>query len=425
MNSRHRQFLARSAAILVGLAGLAATPASLAADKRDDRWVGAWSAAPAPLNGAGQYQDQTLRLIVHTSIAGSQVRIRISNAFGTESLVIGAAHVALRKAGASIVPGTDRALSFSGNPSFTIPAGALAVSDPVYLATPALTDLAVSIYLPVLSTANTTHIFAQQTSYLAKSAGDFTSAADLPGADTTGEWDFLTGVDVTDAGGGEAIVTVGDSITDGLGSTPDTNRRWPDILATRLQARRGLKQFAILNQGITGNRVLHPAPPGLDFFGPAGLARFDRDVLGQAGVKYLIVLLGLNDFAQVGVIAPDSEQVSASEVIAGYLQFITRAHERGIVVYGCTLMPFENSAIAPNFYSPEKEANRQAVNEWIRTSGAYDAVIDFDKAVRDPAHPRKILAAYDSGDHTHPNDAGYKAMAQAIDLDLFRSDDAR
>ena len=407
-----------AAAALVAVASFAATPVCFAAE----HWVGTWAAGPAALSGATQYTDQTLRLIVHTSVGGTQVRVRISNTFGTESLAIGAAHVALRKTDDSIIPDTDRRLSFSGKSSFAVPAGGLIISDPVNLVVPALSDLAVSIYLPGLSTANTTHIVAQQTSYVAQSAGNFTGSPNLPEAIATFEWDFLTGVDVKDERPGAAIVTLGESITDGIGSTPDANRRWPDFLAKRLQERSGFDDFAVLDEGLSGNRILHPAPPGLDFFGSAALARFDRDVLGQAGVKYLIVLLSLNDIAQPGIVAPASEEVSANDVIAGHLQLITRAHEKGIVIYGCTIPPFKDSLIAPGFYSPGKEIKREIVNQWIRTSGAYDAVIDFDKAVRDPAHPLQILPAYDSGDHTHPNDAGHEALAQAIDLKLFPLD---
>jgi len=280
----------------------------------------------------------------------------------------------------------------------------------------------VSLYLPGTSTAETSHIVANQTSFVAQSIGNFTGAIDLPGAGQTFEWDFLTGVDVLTDEGTSSIVVMGASETDGIGSTFDANRRWTDVLAKRLQLDASRNNVSVLNQAHTGNRVLHPAPDGISFFGPAALARFDRDVLGQAGVKYLIVLLGLNDIAQPGVVAPPSEDVSAKDVIAGLVQLIERDHERGIVAYGCTILPFEDSLIAPGFYTPGKEAKREEINQWIRTSGAYDAVIDFDKVVRDPAHPKRMLPAFDSGDHTHPNDSGYKAMGQAIDLNLFVED---
>jgi lysophospholipase L1-like esterase len=271
---------------------------------------------------------------------------------------------------------------------------------------------------------STTHIVANQTNYIAKSNGDFTDALDLPGASTTGEWDFLTGVEVSNESRTHAVVIQSDSVGDGVGSTSDANRRWSDFLARRLETRRGPNQTAVLNEAITGNRLLHSGPPGLEFFGSAALARIDRDVLAQSGVKYLIVSIGLADIGQAGVVAPASEEVSAGDLIEGYLQLINRAHEKGIAVYGCTLTPFENSLLGTGFYSLEKEAKREAVNEWIRTSGAFDAMVDFDKALRDPAHPLRILPAYDSGDHTHPNDAGHQALANAINLNLFRNEDS-
>jgi lysophospholipase L1-like esterase len=293
------------------------------------------------------------------------------------------------------------------------------ISDPVYIRVAPLIDIAVSVYLPGASTAETSHVVALQTSFVAHSHGDFTGAADLPGAGQTSEWDFLTGIDVLDNEPTAAIVAVGDSGTDGIGSTPDSNRRWTNVLAKRLQSDSNHNKISVLNEALTGNRLLHPAPDGLSFFGPAALARLDRDVLGQAGVKYLVVLLGLADIGQPDVVAPPAEEVSADDVIAGLLQLIERAREKGVVVYGCTITPFQNSLLGPGFYTPEKELRREEVNHWIRTSGAYDAVIDFDKVIRDPTHPKRILPAFDSGDHTHPNDAGYKAMGQAIDLNLF------
>jgi lysophospholipase L1-like esterase len=310
---------------------------------------------------------------------------------------------------------------FSNEPAIAVSPGALVLSDPVDLEIPALADVAVSLYFPNISTAHTSHIVADLTSFIAKSNGNFTEAVDLPGASLTGEWDFLAGVDVS-SDSSAAIVILGYSITDGIGTTPDTNGRWSDLLAKRLQASGDLKALGVLNEALTGDRVRYPGPQGLEWFGPAALARFDRDVLAQAGARYLIVLMGINDFAQPGVVAPTSEEASISELIAGHLQLIRRAHEKGIVTYGCTLTPFKESLIGPGFYTPEKEAKREEFNEWIRTSGAYDAVIDFDKVLRDPANPIQMLPAYDSGDHTHPNDAGNRAMANAVDISLFRCD---
>jgi lysophospholipase L1-like esterase len=414
----HHDLLLLTVAI-VTLASAVLVPVAFAYDNQEGPWTGTWAAAPAFVEGNIQYTNQTLRLIVHTSLGGSQVRVRFSNVFGAQPLDIGAAHIALRNSDARIVINSDRSLTFSGRSYIQVPVGALVISDPVYLSVPPLVDLAVSVYLPGISTANTSHIVAMQTSFVAQSPGDFTGAVDLPGAAQTYEWDFLSGVDVLNDERTAAIVVMGDSVTDGIGSTSDANRRWTDVLAKRLQSDSSRNNISVLNEALTGDRILHPAPDGISFFGPAGLERVDRDVLGQAGVKFLIVLLGLNDIAQPQIVAPSSEDVSARDVMAGQLQLIERAHEKGILAYGCTLLPFEDSLIAPGFYTPEKEAKRETINHWIRTSGAYDAVIDFDKVVRDPTHLNRMLPAFDSGDHTHPNDSGYQAMGRAIDLNLF------
>jgi lysophospholipase L1-like esterase len=402
--------------------GLPSAPSSQPAERWSDRrWIGTWATAPAGVAGTPrQFDNQTLRLIVRTSAGGERVRVRISNTFGTEPLVIGAAHIARRAADASTRPDTDRTLTFGARPSFAVPVGAMALSDPVRLAVPAGSDLAVSIYLPRQTVELTTHFSAFQTSYVSP-AGDFTSAKTFEASGTITTWPFLTGVDVAAGPQAAAIVAFGDSITDGASSTRDANRRWPNLLATRLRERPDLTHLGVLNQGIIGNRILHPTETQFaNLFGPAGLARFDRDVLAQAGVQYVIVLLGINDIGHPGANAPASDEVSADEMIGGYRQFIERAHEKGIAVFGATLMPFEDTTI-PRFYSVEKEAKRQAVNRWIRTSGAFDAVIDFDQVIRDPARPTRMLPTYDSGDHLHPSDAGMAAMASAIPLDLFKT----
>jgi lysophospholipase L1-like esterase len=383
----------------------------------DDNWVATWGAspvAPLPTNTTNTgFTNQTVRLIVHTSLGGNEVRVRLSNAFGTDSLAIGAAHVALRSMNAGIASGTDRALTFSGSNSATIPPGALVVSDGVKLDVPALADLAVSLYLPGTTGQATWHAAAFSTNYISK-AGDFTGAADLPVDHTVTSWFYLTDVEVKSSKDTLAIVTFGDSITDGTRSTPDTNHRWPNLLAGRL-AENHIK-LSVVDEGIAGNRVLH------DFVGPNALARFDRDVLAQPGVGYVTVLLGINDIGDIGrlpaVAQPGRgpQPVSVDEIIAGHRQMVTRAHEQGLKIVGCTLTPFEGAA----YFTPEGETKRQAVNKFIRTGGAYDGVIDFDAVVRDPAHPARFLAMYDSGDHLHPNDAGYKAMADAIDLSLFK-----
>jgi lysophospholipase L1-like esterase len=367
---------------------------------------------------AEQFHNETLRLIVHVSAGGEQVRVRISNTFGAEPLVIGAAHVAQGGKNAAIVAGTDRALTFGGRASFSVPPGALVVSDPVALHVAPLSDLAVSIFLPMATKETTTHVTALQTNYVSK-PGNFTGAVSLEAARTLPRWPFLTGIEVSSTERAAAIVAFGDSITDGANSTANANHRWPDYLAARLQQRAELRHLGVLDEGIIGNRILHATEPQFDNrFGPAGLARFDRDVVAQPGVRYLIVLLGINDIGHPGGSAPASDEVSAEEMEAGYRQILERAHAHGIKVAAATLLPFEGTTLA-NFFSPEKELKRTAVNQWIRSSGAFDAVIDFEKAVSDPAHPTRMLPAYDGGDHLHPSDAGMKAMAEAIPLSLF------
>jgi lysophospholipase L1-like esterase len=367
--------------------------------------VGTWSASPQSASSPLEFKGQTIRQVVRVSIGGKQVRVRLSNAFGSGPLVISSAHVALRSTGAAIVAGSDRTLTFSGLSSIAIPPGALAVSDPVNLQVPDLGDLAVSIYVAGSQLASTQHTEGRQTTY-ASAAGDFTGADNLTAATTTESVYFLTGVEVVAPRNAKAVVALGDSITDGYNSTVDANKRWPNRLAERLQAQRGGSKVAVLNAGISGNRILH------DMDGSNALARLDRDVLVQSGARYLIVLLGINDIGFPGAVTPE-------QIIAGHRQIIARAHAMGLKVVGGTLTPFQ--AFLPGlYYTDVGEAQRQVVNQWIRTSKAYDAVIDFDKAIRDPVNPGKILPAFDSGDNLHPNDAGYKAMADAIDLALFR-----
>jgi lysophospholipase L1-like esterase len=421
-----REQLVRCAALVAALA-IGGTGAPAVAGERDaGRWTATWATGPAgPSPGATPtFNNQTLRQIVHTSVGGMRVRVKLSNTFGGDPVVIGSAHIARRVTGARIDPRTDRQLTFSGVDRVTIPAGALVLSDPVELDVPALADLAVSIYLPQQVAATTMHALALQTNYIAAGTGDATGATDLPGAATTTSWQFLTGVDVL-VRGGATVVALGDSITDGANSTVDANLRWPNVLANRLQARRAARQLGVIDEGIIGNRILHPTEPVFDnLFGPAALARFDRDVLAQAGVAYVIVLLGINDIGHPGSSAgaPASEEVSAEEIEAGLAQFVERAHEHGIRVFGATLTPFENTTLE-GFFSPEKEVKRQAVNRWIRTARKFDAVIDFDAAIRDPGHPARILPAFDGGDHLHPSDAGQQAMGRAISLGLFDEDD--
>jgi lysophospholipase L1-like esterase len=391
------------AAVAFAVATLAANPTALAGPGNGDQhWVGTWSASPQdpdaaiPVSVLG-FTDQTLRQIVHTSIGGDVVRVRFTNEIQATPLSIGAAHIALRDSGASIVPGSGRTLTFGGSPSIIVSPGAHVVSDPVDLDVPALGDLAIDLYLPGPTGPTTFHRRSFQTTYISL-VGNHTGVATLPIDSTTLSWFFLKGVEVMASTQTGAVVTLGDSITDGTNSTPDTNNRYPDHLARRILALQGNQKLGVLNQGIAGNRVVEGGR------GPTAQARFDRDVLAQTGVTHVIVLEGINDSSNT--------VFQADRIIAGHHQMIERAHAKGLKIYGATLTPAGSTGI--------REANRQAVNAWIRTSGEYDSVIDFDEVTRDPNNPTFFLPIYDSGDHLHPNDAGYEAMADAIDLKLFK-----
>ena len=418
LDTRWRRALLAAAALIVATTGTLHQDLS-ASGRREGHWVGSWATAVQGVVGApAQYSNETLRLIVRTSVGGNQVRIRLSNELGTQRIVIGAARIALRSVAESIDPATDRALTFGGAASITIPAGAPVLSDPVSLDVPPLSELAISIYLPYPTSVSTVHLLGLQTSYVSgPDSGDLTEAGTLLPSNPIGSWPLLTGVQVTASRQAEAIVVLGDSITDGLGSTADANRRWPDKLSERLQARPNLDHLAVLNQGIIGNRLLRPGTgPVAQLLGAAGLARFDRDVVAQPAVGFAIVLLGINDIG-----ATVAETASVDALIAGHRQLIERAHVRGIKIFGATLPPFEGATM-PGFYTPEGEQKRQAINEWLRTAGEYDGVIDFDRALRDPGQPTRLSPAYDSGDHLHPNDAGTRAMAEAVPLRFFRTD---
>jgi lysophospholipase L1-like esterase len=402
-----------------------ASPIPAGRDWRRENWVGSWAAGvhvaspgfgevfPSQIFELG---GRTLRQIVRLSLGGEQVRIRLANTFGEEPVTIGAARVALRDGDEGIDPASDRQMTFSGLPSITIPAGAVVLSDPGDLAVPDLAELAVSLYFPDPTTSRPVHGFAFQTNYLSGD-GDFTAEAALPVEEEMLSWLYLTGVDVAVAEPAGAIVALGDSITDGAFSTPDTNHRWPDFLADRLAAS-GQPMLGVLNQGIGGNQVLNDAPPEFPFFGPSALARFDREVLAMPGISHLIVFEGINDIGLSGMVGDAARRVSPDELIAGLRQLAERAHEHGIVAYGATITPYEGTA---DYFTPEGEMVRQAVNDWIRTGGAFDAVIDFDAITRDPDHPVRLLPAYDGGDHLHINDAGFQAMADGIDLALFHA----
>ncbi len=416
---------------VIGLLSMLATAQNI----NDKEWIGTWATAPQqPMPGRLQsLHNQTLRLIVHTSAGGTKVRINISNTFGDRPLFIGGAHIARRTAAADIEPTSDRTLMFHGQRSTTIAARSMAVSDSVELDTPALSDLAISIFLPNATEVTTSHLVAKQTSYVSAETGDFTADVKFPVAKKIGSWPFLTRVDVAASPRGVAIVAFGSSLTDGDGTDSDSNARWPDVLAERLQESAGRKaEVGVLNEGIIGNRLLNDSPlraAGGQFgaaLGQAGLTRFERDVLGQVGVKYVIVGLGINDIAFPGSLTPATESIKAENIIAGYRQLIARAHKKGIRIIGTTNPPFENSYLdlkppaAPiTFYTSEKERMRQKVNDWILSGGEFDGVVDLDAVLRDPNHPTQLLPSYDSGDHLHPNNAGSRAEGTAIPLALL------
>jgi lysophospholipase L1-like esterase len=378
------------------------------------QWVGTWASAPRldahaktaeDLLPSGAQSGVTLREVVHVSMGGEMVRVRFSNLYGTGPLVIGAAGIAQTQKGAAIVPGSAKPLTFHGQPSVSIPNGALAVSDPVPFKLAPLSDLTVSFYLPSPSGPVTEHELGNATSYHAP--GNAVSSADLEPATTETMWYYLNGVDTLAAADAGAVITIGDSITDGAKSTIDTNQRWPDELARRLQADPKYRRLSVLNEAISGNKIL------LDGAGPNVLARFDRDVLAQSGAKYLLILEGINDIGRLHG-TPDAG-LTAADLIGALDQMILRAHTHGIAVIGCTLTPYHGAG----YYTENGEAIRKAVNDWLRTGGAFDGFVDFDAAVKDPNHPDTFLPSDDPGDHLHPNDAGYKVMGDSIDLKFF------
>lgn len=402
-------------------AGLLAAQAARADDLSDilprRQWVESWAAAPQfpvdPVAGsfANSLSDQTIRQVVRLSTGGRALRIRLTNEYGTAPVTIGAVHVALSDGASGIVPGSDRVVTFGGGQDgVTIPALAPALSDPVPFPVAGLTSLAVSLYVP--SGGNpalaTLHLTGQQTAYIVP--GDQTGAGALAGTFTATARVLLSGVDTFEGGLAATVVAFGDSITDGFRSTVDADHRWPDYLAQRLQGSGVLSGLAVANEGISGNRVL------ADGYGPNALSRFDRDVLSRPGVRFVTLLEGINDIGfPNGPLPNTGPEPTADQIIAGYRQLIARAHERGVLIFGGTLTPYQGA----NYYTDAGEAIREAVNAFVRSSGEFDGVIDFDDAVRDPSNLLRFLPAYDSGDHLHPSDAGYQQMADSVDLRLF------
>lgn len=374
-------------------------------------------AQPPAAAGAGvpfrvtTLSNQTVRMILRTSIGGRRARVKLSNAFGSAPVVVGAAHIAKRGTDSSIVAGTDRPLTFAGKPSFTMNPGVVVVSDPVDVDVPVLGDLAISLFFPADTGTPTAHATGLRPTYVS-TEGDFTGRSDFPLAGTTQQYYWLSSVEVSASADTAAIVAFGDSITDGARSTPDTHNSWPARLAARLAANKATANVAVVNEGIGGNRLFTDAT-GLA--GVSALARFDRDVLSHPGVKWLMILEGINDIGTLGAANPPAVPVTSADLIWVLQQLIDRAHAHGIKVVGCTLTPYEGAGYARE----NGEAIRDTVNQWIRSSGAFDAVVDFEAATRDPNNPKRLRVEFDPGDHLHPNDAGYKAMADAIDLSIF------
>jgi lysophospholipase L1-like esterase len=414
--------MGRSLAWLVVAGAFLMVGAALAATAKPkptgvaDVWAATWESSPESARPPiPALAGQTVRQIAHITLGGIYIRVRLSNEFGDKPLVVGAAHLALSTGtGAAIQPDTDRALSFGGKPGVTIPVGARVLSDPVSLTVPAFANVAVSLYFPQPTGAVTENYFSMQTSYMA--SGDTTAQPDMPGAATMTQRVILTGLEVSAGAGTKVAVVLGDSLTGGFGSTLDANHRWTDLLALRLAARKGNPPpIGVVNAGIGGNRLLH------DYFGPNALSRFDRDVLSQPSVGYLIVLLGINDFGLPGG-HPElaAEDVTADDIIVGYKQLIARANSFGIKVFIATIPPFGPLPQRPGYYSDQSEAKREAVNTWIRSNSDDQGYIDFETALRDPKNHNRMLPAYDSADHLDPNDAGYQVMANAVDFRLFQ-----
>ncbi|WP_431095836.1 SGNH/GDSL hydrolase family protein [Polaromonas aquatica] len=378
-------------------------------------WTPSWTASPQPIwtndfvlpvGLPATLRDQTVRQTVRTSVGGSRVRIVLSNEYGTQPLQIGATHIA--PAG-----GAGKALTFGGQETVTVPASAVVMSDPVEMPVAPLSQLSVSLYFPQTTPITTIHWDGLQPAQIA--AGNVLDANAIKAESVVNSRLFLSAVLVEAARGTRTVVAFGDSITDGAASTPGTDQRWPDFLARRLAA----QKVAVINAGISGGRVLK------NHMGMNALARFDRDVLGQPGITSVVLLMGINDISWPGsTLEPDGPPTQADALIAGYRQLIARAKSRGVRIAGATLTPFEGALTMPdspiaNYHSPAKDAVRQRINAWIRGSGEFDAVLDFDAVVRDPQNPLKILPLYDSGDHLHLGDAGNKAVAESIDLKLL------
>jgi len=383
-------------------------------------WVTSWGAGPQAAGrdtlAAVGFDNQTVRDVIFTSVGGDPIRLELTNVYGASPLRIGRVTVAVAGPDGGLAPGTTHSVTYRGRASFQIPAGAQVLSDPVAMRVWPLQELAVSVYLPDETGPATYHLDAYQANWVSVT-GDHTADQDASAfVVPTTSWYYLSGLIVRSGQADGTVVAIGDSITDGVNSAVGANARWPNDLARRLDAVNG-PTLAVADEGIGGNRVLTDSP----FYGVSAEARFERDVLDQPGVRDVIVLEGINDIGfsaggpRLGEVPRPGAGVSAAQIIAGYRQLIAAARARGLRIFGATLLPFQGAG----YYSAAGEATREAVNHWIRTSGAFDGVIDFDKVMRDPADPLRLNPAYDSGDHLHPNDAGYQAMANAINLAML------
>ena len=408
----------KSLRLLIATAALlfAFTSQAALAGQIDAGWIPTWYASPEPSpNGKASLDKQTVRQIVHVSAGGKKVRIRLSNAFGSTPLHIDTVSIARRATGSAVQAGSIRQLRFSGHADVTVAPGAYALSDPLDFDVATASDLAISLYVSGPTPITTTHLTQRNAIYF--SDGDTTSSETItqtnPDTGTLASWLWLSEVEVSGAPVDGAVIAFGDSITDGLALPGDSNSDWPSLLGAHL--RKAGKRLSVVNAGITGNRLLHNgqwAP-----FGIAGLARFDADVLAQPNAKAVILFLGINDIGQAK--PGSSEFVTAVEIQNGLAQLAERAHEKGLKIYAVTLAPFKD-ATADNYYSVEKDAMRQAVNAWMRSSRRFDGVADAAKALDDPKNPGRMLPAYDSGDHLHPSAAGAAAIAATIPLAWFR-----
>jgi lysophospholipase L1-like esterase len=400
-------------AVVLLIAASSVAAQSTAAKSASSKWVGTWAASPFdgdPWHQVPTLVDSTLREIVHTSIAGTALRVRLTNEFGREPLRIDAATIASSAGLSSVDAASLHDLTFGGSASIVIPPGAEVLSDPVAMATSAFANLAISLYMPLQQVSDVSvHSSAQQDNFI--QTGNHVRDPSFASPVVTPSWYFLKGVDVEPTSErAAAVVAYGDSITDGALSTENANHRWPDYLAVRLQNNPATAQLSVLNEGIGGNCVL------IHCVGPNALARFDRDVLSQAGVKYVIVLESINDIGSLHNPNRPEYKLTAEDLEQGLAQLVARAHEHGIKVFGATLTPYKGAG----YFTEKGEQIREAVNQWILTSGVFDGAIDFDKATRDPANPLTYSSQADGGDHLHPKDAGYSSMADSIDLNLFR-----